>query len=295
MTTNIDGGNPYLNCEKDGLLMRDAGAWAAEKLDYLCRYLNIFTTSMRTRPWRGLHFIDLFSGPGKCQIRNTKQILLGSPLLALTLPHPFTQYFFVDADPTAIDALKNRCDSSDQASRIHYKVGDSNHIVSDIVQRIETIDHQYIKGKWASLNLAFLDPEGLELEWNTVALLGKINRMDLIIYYPQMGLTRQMPKDIQNPASTKIDTYFGGTEWRDVYKSCQLGKTQTLHRSLMDLYERKLQSLGYVEIKENEPLMRNTDRNAPLYRLIFASKHPLGNQFWQQITSRDVYGQTRLC
>ena len=63
----------------------------------------------------------------------------------------------------------------------------------------------------------------------------------------------------------------------------------------MNLYEKKLESLGYVEIKEeNEPLMRNISHTAPLYRLIFASKHPLGNKFWQQVTKRDVHGQAKL-
>src|SRR5450759_4697250 len=95
---NPNGGNPYLNCEEDGLFMRSTGAWAAEKLDYLWRYLNIFTTSMHGQPWKGLHFIDLFSGPGKCQIGKTNQVLLGSPLLAVTQPFPFSRYFFVDAD-----------------------------------------------------------------------------------------------------------------------------------------------------------------------------------------------------
>jgi len=293
--TNTPNKPPYLNCEEDGLLVRKTGAWAAEKLDYLYRYLNVFTTSMHSKPWRGLHFIDLFSGPGKCQIRNTHQILLGSPLLALTLPHHFSQYFFVDADPKAIDTLKNRCTVSDQAARIQYMVGDSNQIVTQIVKQIEMIDQKYIPDKWATLNLAFLDPEGLELKWDTVALLGKMQRMDLIIYYPQMGLTREMPKAIQNPLDTKIDTYFGGPEWRNLYQRYQLGQIQSLHRALMNLYEDKLKSLGYEEIKENEPLMRNTTRNAPLYRLIFASKHPLGNKFWQQVTNRNIYGQAKLC
>lgn len=293
--TETNEGNPYLNCEKDGFLIRETGAWAAEKLDYLCRYLHIFTASMHGKPWKGLHFIDLFSGPGKCQVRNTKRVLLGSPLLAVTLPYPFSQYFFVDSDQAAIDALRNRCGSSRQANQIQYQVGNSNQAVSSIVQQIHAIDQQYIAGKWPSLNIAFLDPEGFELEWNTVALLGSLQRMDLIIYYPQMGLTREIPKVFQNSAPTKIDAYFGGTEWRDIYQKFQLGQIPSLHRSLMDLYERKLKSLGYVEIKENEPLMRNTSRNAPLYRLIFASKHPLGNKFWEQVTNRDIYGQNKLC
>ncbi len=293
--TEIDRGNIFLESEEDGLLMRDTGAWAAEKLDYLCRYLNLFTNSMYMKLWRGLHYIDLFSGPGKCQIRNSNQVLLGSPLLALTLPHPFSRYYFVDAEHSAINALKTRCDSFIHSTNISYQIGDSNQVVTDVVNQIEEIDRQYIRGKWPSLNLAFLDPEGFELDWRTVALLGKIQRMDLIIYYPQMGLTREIKKDFQNPAHTKIDAFFGGTEWRDIYQKYQMGKIHSIHRSLMDLYEGKLKSLGYEEIRENEPLMRNTGRNAPLYRLIFASKHPLGNRFWEKVTNRDVYGQAKLC
>ena len=53
----------------------------------------------------------------------------------------------------------------------------------------------------------------------------------------------------------------------------------------MDLYKQKLRRLGYQEVFHDdeigdEPLMRRTaEKNAPLYRLLFASKHPLGNKF----------------
>jgi len=83
--------SPLLLPQEDGLLMRKAGKWALEKLDYLRRYLEIFTTSMyKEDHWRGIHFIDLFSGPGKCKIRRTQQILLGSPQLAVNLRYPFS-------------------------------------------------------------------------------------------------------------------------------------------------------------------------------------------------------------
>lgn len=46
--------NNYLIPEDDGLLMRPAGAWAEEKLDYLNRYINVFETAMyRTREKNG--------------------------------------------------------------------------------------------------------------------------------------------------------------------------------------------------------------------------------------------------
>jgi len=72
-----------------------------------------------------------------------------------------------------------------------------------------------------------------------------------------------------------------------------------MHRDLLDLYKDRLRFLGYQDVKQSdeitsEPLIRNTRRNAPLYRLIFASKHPLGDEFWQKITQHDIHGQKRM-
>ena len=66
--------------------------------------------------------------------------------------------------------------------------GDANEKVYDITHEIKKIDSEYIEGVWPSLNLAFLDPEGLELRWSTVAELAQMNRMDLIIHYSQQGI-----------------------------------------------------------------------------------------------------------
>ena len=171
--------------------------------------------------------------------------------------------------------------------------GDCNDLVDDIVGRIKQNDS-------ISLNLAFLDPEGFELRWTTVARLATVRRMDLIINYPQGGLNRYMRQAYQTEAQTPIDLFFGGREWRKRYKEWQDGRTRLgLHRLLIDLYKDKLKGLGYTEVFrgdeviEEEPLIRNTKR-APLYRLLFASKHQLGHDFWHKVTRRDVYGQTLL-
>jgi len=289
--------NPFLQASNDSLTLRETGAWAAEKLDYLGRYLDIFMNSMCSKPWRGIQYIDLFSGPGKCQIRNTGQILIGSPLIALQLKYPFSQYYYADMDEQAIETLKTRCNNSPYRDRIQYFTGDSNLIVQEIVCEITKLDSQIIENKWrSSLNLAFLDPEGLELEWRTVKALGNVRRMDMIIYYPQMGLTRQIPNEIDLAPPTRIDRFFGCTTWRDIYR--QARKTE-LHRELLDLYKSNLKKLGYMDYKDfelfdSEPVMRSKEKNAPLYRLLFASKHPLGNKFWKKVTRRNIYGQTKL-
>lgn len=290
----------YLIPEDDGLSARTSGQWVTEKLHYLKRYIDMFETSMRNKPWRRRTYIDLFSGPGKCVINQTSEFYLGSPLLALTTEHPFTDYYFVDADPNNIEVLKERCSASQGTASIHYLVGDSNTHVQTIVNQIIQIDRSFIKGKWPSINLAFLDPEGLELEWNTVATLAQAGRMDLIIHYSQNGLTRNLEICYNSDDETIIDRFFGDREWRKIYQDRQNKKTRVgIHRQLIDYYKAKLQGLGYVEVLRDdetgaEPLIRNSRRKAPLYRLLFASKHELGHDFWRSVTRKDVYGQRRL-
>lgn len=286
--------NPYLKTQNDGLFMRPARPWTPEKLDYLARYLVMFTTSMRERPWRALNYIDLFAGPGKCQEDNGN-VSLGSPLLALTTQKPFDNYFFVDWDPTNIQTLQQRCQPSPYADRIQYFPEDCNVAVHHIAEKIQCLDSCYLQGQWSCLNLAFLDPEGLEVQWETVKALAQL-RTDLIIHYSQMGLERYMPIAFDNLEETIVDRFFGSRDWRVIYQELR-GKTG-LHRQLIDFYKQNLQRLGYVEIKDDgenwtEPLMRNT-KNAPLYRLLFASKHPLGETFWREVNKHNVHGQGRL-
>ena len=277
----------YLQPVDDGLAMRPSGRWAEEKLDYLKRYIDVFETSMREK-WERRNYIDVLSGSGKNQVRDSGKVLLGSPLLALTTRYPFTGYYFVDIEPDNIAALETRVAVSELRSQVKTYTGDCNLLVDGIVADL-------MKEGRNSLNLAFLDPEGLELQWRTVMQLASIRRMDLIINYPRGGLSRTIPLYLNVEDETPIDKFFGGREWRDVVRE---HPARIQHRQLLDIYKGKLSSLGYQEIKNSgelgeEPLMRN-EKQAPLYHLIFASKNALGHKFWNQITKRDVHGQRRL-
>jgi three-Cys-motif partner protein len=279
--------NDYLQPVNDNLPMRSSGRWAEEKLDYLKRYIDVFETSMREK-WERRNYIDILSGPGKNQLRETGKVLLGSPLLALTTRYPFTGYYFVDIEPDNIATLETRFAASELKSQVKTYTGDCNLLVDSIVADLQ-------KEGRSSLNLAFLDPEGLELHWRTVMRLASIRRMDLIINYPRGGLSRTIPLFLDAEDETPIDRFFGGREWRDVVRQ---SPTRIQHRQLLDIYKGKLLGLGYQEIKNSdelgeEPLTRNK-KQAPLYHLIFASKSSLGHKFWNQITKRDVHGQRRL-
>jgi three-Cys-motif partner protein len=102
------------------------GPWAKDKLDRLGNYLGAYTTIMKDQHrWcQGFHYIDAFAGPGDHTIRDTdsanrqivkaalldiaefgaeqeeqRQFLAGSPRVALSVPHPFSSYVFVERSP----------------------------------------------------------------------------------------------------------------------------------------------------------------------------------------------------
>lgn len=278
----------YLDAVDDGLRMRPSGPWARRKLDYVARYIDIFTTSMHQKS-APRTFIDLEAGPGKNRVRGSGQVLLGSPLLALNSRYPFTNHYFVDQDPANTEALGTRCSVSPRAASVTIATADCNKVVESIVQRIRA------SSPW-SLNLAFLDPEGLELQWATVAQLVSLPVMDLIINYPEGAIKRNMIQAAASAEDTSIDAFFGDRRWRTVVTNC-VGKPRC-QRQLMDLYKQNLRDRGYKSVVgdneiQAEPLMRNT-KQAPLYRLLFASKHTLGQEFWRKIVQRDADGQLAL-
>jgi len=180
----------YLLPEDDGLPTRVFGIWTTEKLDYVRRYIDMFETSMKGKPWRQRNYIDLYAGTGKYRTEEDGEVYLGSALLALTTEHPFTHYYFVESNTKKLNILKQRCQST--AHKIHFYEGDANLKVNEIVNEIITVDKHKILNQWSSLNLAFLDPDGLELEWKTIETLAKVNKMDLIIHYSQSGLSRNL-------------------------------------------------------------------------------------------------------
>jgi three-Cys-motif partner protein len=249
------------------LVMRETQAHAKYKLDALKYYLHVTNTSMRDK-WKNRCYIDLQAGPGKNRIGDTNEILLGSPLIALTAPHPSTKFFLNELNSELNLVLKSRISASPIQDRVKIFQGDVNEVVDVICDQLPS----------ASLNLAFLDPEGLELHWSTVERLAKVGRTDMIINFSIMGIRRVY--GTENWES--LDHFFGTQEWREIAAQDR----SMIGRNLIDFYRRRLEGFGYhiqidPDIGSMEMSVKNS-KNAELYRMIFASKHPLGNKFWQQ-------------
>src|SRR5579859_7041683 len=127
----------------DGLTVRSSGIWAKEKLYYLERYLNIFSVGMGKKWAAKLYYVDLFAGPGRCLIRETKEEIDGSPLVALKFN--FAKYFFFESDSACHKALHSRVKTRAPDKDVQIILGDCN------------VKINHVHPPSGSLGLAFID------------------------------------------------------------------------------------------------------------------------------------------
>lgn len=270
----------YLLPVDDGLPMRASGEWAKVKLSVLGYYIDLSTVAMHRKPWRRRYYIDLQAGPGKNVIENTGEIMLGSPLLALLRGKGYTDYRLIENNEALAAALWRRCEVTHRVNRSDIRVADFKTQVEGIVEEIREIDRPFIRGQWHTLTLAFFDPEGLELDWNTVALLASLNRIDLIINFSTNGVRRAAGQALnQAPGTSAVDRFFGTLEWRNIPFEPD-GSPPV--RKYLDLYKSRLESIGFSWGTEISVPIKTTF-GVELYRLLYASKSKnVGVEFWEK-------------
>ncbi len=255
----------------DGLAVRPSGPWIERKYFYLNRYADIFTRGMGKKWSRGgLTYIDLFAGPGRCLIESSGQERDGSPLIALN--YEFSKYIFVESDRDNLATLRERCRKSPKFPKIEFIEGDCNAVVRKINP--------------TGLSLAFIDPTGIDIHFNTLDALTRNRQLDLLLNVQfNMDIARNFERYLRSEEATKLDLFLGGDFDR---------KQIRVPRDAFILYKQRLkEKLGYSTVEFKDVVVRNA-KNVPMYFLVFASKHPRGLDFWKKITTRDETGQREL-
>jgi three-Cys-motif partner protein len=263
----------------DGLIVRDSGIWVKEKLYYLEHYLDIFSVGMKKK-WAGkLYYVDLFAGPGKCRIRETKEEIDGSPLIALKFQ--FVKYFFFESDTRCHMALAARVKARAPEKDVKIIPGDCN----DKVDQIEP--------PTSSLGLAFIDPSGVSpLAFETIRRLAMNRKIDLIInFHEGMGIRMNIHQHTKKEGGA-LDSFVGSGRWRQKFKNAP-SSIDEVCREITNEFQDNLRGLDYRMIDRDHIPVR-TDQNSLLYYVIFASTHPRGNEFWRKITLINPYGQRKF-
>jgi three-Cys-motif partner protein len=258
----------------DGLYIPIVGEWSRDKHYFLSRYIDAFTTSMKNKKWSGLHYIDIFAGAGIEKLKDSGELDWGSPMIAAQSHFPFTRLHLCERVSKKYNALKKRISNVKPESQILH--GDANEKIYDIVKEIPD----------GSLSLAFLDPYGLHLEFDTLRILSD-KRADLIIFFPDhLDALRNWEHHYLDNPDSNLDRCLGkGANWRSfLMKAAPQNRVEVLRQ----LYEKQLREiLGYSFFEYERIKMKGHF----LYRLIFCSRHEIAAKLWRGISGIKPDGQ----
>jgi len=248
----------------DQLPARDSGPWIDTKHRLLTYYSEMFATGMKFK-WKSRVYLELFSGPGKCLIRDTGKEDLGSPLKVIA--QEFTKFIFTEQSIPAAQALAKRLEPFANASHAEIWCGDC----AEAIQKIRI--------PAGSLTFAFIDPTGIgHAPFSLIETLHQKTRSDVLINIQhgmgiKMNIHQYKPNAHEQSALTK---FLGNDSWKQLPRH----NPGDFFRGVLDLYKKQLDNLGFSFV--GREVLISTQKSMPLYFLLFASKHERGKEFWEK-------------
>ncbi len=249
----------------------EVGPWAKEKLEALARYLDFYTKVLKNQRWRTI-YLDAYAGGGRAVVRaeqrevgaggglfgdeppidpEARELIDGSPRVALGTLHPFDRYVFVDPDPdraVELEALNAEFEGS-RTINVFQKTA-AEGIAWVTAQPISRRTHR---------GVAFLDPFGAKLDWASIQRLADTGLFEVVINFAlSMAIQRMLPNSGEVPErwAATLDSFFGSRAWfEEVYKIRKGGlfavtgfeKRADYSERLLELYRARLRSsFGHV-------------------------------------------------
>lgn len=267
-----------------------APPWSVDKLAMLEKYLHAYSVIMASqvrKGWfAGYSYVDAFAGTGRYVAAEQRAYVDGSPLVALRCDPPFGSLAFIEKSRGRLTRLRQVVATDFPKRRVHFFKGDANeqlrrHVLTAVTKQARR------------RALVFLDPYGLEVDFDTVAELGRAGTFDIFVNFSTMGITRLLRRrELPGPEATAIlRRVMGDTTWIDRY-----------YETRIDLFNEAVSRRGRIDPLDlfvdyatrlkpfyrhiSEPLAMRNAKNVPLYVLFVASQKEPGIKIVNQTFSR---------
>jgi three-Cys-motif partner protein len=145
----------------------------------------------------------------KQQIRliDTDDIIDGSTRRALRISPSFDRFIFIEKLGKNLKSLQGlKEEFPEKQNIIEILPGDANAELKNFATKLDKRDARAV---------VFIDPFGLSLDWETIAALGRTERVDLWYLVPSGGMSRQVKLDGTELESAQLlDKVLGTPDWR---------------------------------------------------------------------------------
>ncbi len=254
----------------DGMATRPVRRWTVDKLAILAYYLPSFA-AICSKQAGGWYFFDGFAGSGVNAIQG-EEWYKGSALIGLSVSPAATGAILIEQDRPQADALATR--ASGYATPAHIEHGNANTTTTALLR--EHFGNRHLPG------FCVLDPEGLELAWDTVRAvanhrLSEYSPYELMIYFSTPGVARVGGRSNNLAYAARLSSLFGtkNGDWMAIAEDYEAGRLEpgragSLYRAL---YRRQVEALGYSYVIDR-PV--ESERGHLVYHLIMATNNEVG-------------------
>jgi three-Cys-motif partner protein len=252
------------------------GKWVPEQKHTLLAKMIGGTRAARGK-WGQRVLIDPFCGPGRIRVKGESFTRDGGTMIACrqatTCIVPFTSVLVGDLDSGRAEACGARLKAI--GAPVKRFIGPAIETVRDMIKEVPR----------GALSLAYIDPYNLEyLAFSIIETLATLQNIDFAVHFSTMDLHRNVDMEL-DPLRARFDDAAPG--WRDALGSRNLSKG-SLPQEFFAYWMELVKGLGF-EFSKEMPLVRG-DRNEPLYRLVFFSRHPFPNKIWADVARNPNLG-----
>jgi three-Cys-motif partner protein len=188
------------------------GDWTESKIEILVEYAQAYLSIMNIYAdkykWKLLYF-DGFAGSGFIEKGNdeNRKIIIGAAkrILDIEKPRPFDRYYFVEKETEKAKELIERVICNYNNKIINVANNDCNEKIKSMSNFLKSN-----KGKHYKV-LAYIDPCGMQLNWESLNTLQKL-KIDAWILVPTgMGVNRLLKKNgkISDAWIERLEVFLG--------------------------------------------------------------------------------------
>jgi three-Cys-motif partner protein len=273
---------------------RFGGDWTTAKLSVVSDYLSAYTNALKRQPFK-TGYIDAFAGTGYRAppaqdeaplfedfpdfAAPEESLLDGSARLALKAVPPFNRYVFIERSKERCEALELlKTEFPEKAKQIDVKQGDANPVIQSMCEK-DWSKHRAV---------LFLDPYGMQVEWETIVAVAGTKAIDLWVLFPLgIGVNRLLTRSGEIPAGwrNRLNLLLGTEDWFDEFyrveattslfgdpmvERVKKATTETIGK----YFNERLRSV-FADVAPEPKVLSNSQGN-PLYLLCFAAGNPKG-------------------
>jgi three-Cys-motif partner protein len=263
----------------------EIGYWSEIKLDIIREYATAYTTIMsRQTQIKKYLYIDAFAGAGHHISKASRGFVKGSPLNALNVEPPFSEFHLIDLDGDRTEELQRL---SENRSHVYVYPEDANEVLlKKVFPRCRYSDYNRA--------LCLLDPYSFCVDWKVIETAGRMKSVEIFFNFMIMDINMNVllrnPDKVSAAQIERMDTAWGDHSWRSIaYERVPTlfgdEEVKVGNNAIAEAFRQRLNKIaGFTFVPPPIP-MRN-DQGSVVYYLYFASPSKTGARIVSSIFNK---------